>query len=881
VEPARKSEMAAALEAIDFKGKTVFVFGHCHASEEMIDFLATLSVRPLAILDNNKTKHGNTYKGVPITPVAYILEFPSTDSIVLIANRFCEQMRANLRKLSYKGEVAKILDYNSFAEYSLSDETFERKTKRMLRGMEILKKIRASYPNQHLIVCPHDALGDVYWAMSFLPEYGDIIAVVNGERCRQVAEIFGRVTVSLPNSEMEEFTQAVIFSKEQNCTIAHHDKVYTDNAIRYLDNHSISFIDYYKRIVFGLDNSAEPAQPCCNKPFENISGIPQGKTLIISPYAKSIVQMPDEYWQNVIHEYKSKGFTVCTNVIEGEEPLEGTAPISFPLNQAVSTVEYAGHFIGIRSGLCDVINSAACNKTVVFPDCIYSTTKMKVSEFFALPDWSKPDYIIVQAGGKGLRLEHLTANKPKALVPVENLPMLFHLFKKYPDKKFIIIADHKKDVLREYLECFAQVKYRIVEAIGTGTCSGIKQAMEFLPDNMPFMLVWSDLILPETFELPAGDNNYIGISKTFPCRWSFQNDIFEEKRSEEFGVAGLFVFRDKSSIADIPESGELVKWFRDKNQKFKPLGLAGTREFGTIEEYRKLGVEKCRPFNRITIESDAVIKEAIDKQGKKLARLEKKWYEFAMQNGIDAIPKIYQTTPLKMERINGRNVYEYANEKTEILKKIINALKNLHETKQAPVDTFSIKAAYYGKTMDRLRKVRDLIPFAENRSIIVNRRECRNVFFYKRELEKALDSLKCDHFSFIHGDCTFSNIMLRDNGKPVFIDPRGYFGNTELFGDPNYDWAKLYYSIAGNYDRFNLKDFRLEIGENTVELKIESNNWENLEKEFFEFSGADEKSIKLLHAVIWLSLTTYAWHDYDSICGAFYNGIYYLEEVLG
>ena len=34
------------------------------------------------------------------------------------------------------------------------------------------------------------------------------------------------------------------------------------------------------------------------------------------------------------------------------------------------------------------------------------------------------DHIIVQAGGKGTRLEHLTANKPKALVPVENLPML-------------------------------------------------------------------------------------------------------------------------------------------------------------------------------------------------------------------------------------------------------------------------------------------------------------------------------------------------------------------------------------------------------------------------------------------------------------------------
>ena len=83
------------------------------------------------------------------------------------------------------------------------------------------------------------------------------------------------------------------------------------------------------------------------------------------------------------------------------------------------------------------------------------------------------DYIIVQAGGKGTRLKYLTENKPKALVPVDNLPMLFYLFRKYPDKRFIIIADYKKDVMREYLDVFADVKYNIVDASGTGTSSGV------------------------------------------------------------------------------------------------------------------------------------------------------------------------------------------------------------------------------------------------------------------------------------------------------------------------------------------------------------------------------------------------------------------------
>lgn len=504
------------------------------------------------------------------------------------------------------------------------------------------------------------------------------------------------------------------------------------------------------------------------------------------------------------------------------------------------------------------------------------------------------EYIIVQAGGKGTRLKYLTKNKPKALVPIDNLPMIFHLFRKYPDKRFIIIADYHKEVLREYLGAFAEVKYQIVDAKGSGTCSGILQALEKIPENQLFMLVWSDLILPEEFRLPdAYEKNhisssdeipdYIGISKTFPCRWSYADNQFIEERSSEYGVAGFFLFRDKETLSDVPESGELVRWMQSRSMVFEEISLAGTKEFGLLEEYEKLGREKCRPFNRITIDGDVLIKEAVDEQGKKLAVRECAWYEKAKERNSKILPCIYDTNPLRMEYIKGKNIYECQlsyEEKREILGRLISALHELHQSESIPADSFSMKEAYFNKTMDRLRKIEDLVPFAREKTIRINGKECRNVYFYKRELEKKLEELTCDQFSFIHGDCTFSNLMLREDGSPVLIDPRGYFGFTELYGDVRYDWAKLYYSIAGNYDQFNLKNFRLEIGENEVALSIQSNHWEDMEQEFFALTGADPDEIKLLHAVIWLSLTTYAWQDYDSICGAFYNGLYYLEDVL-
>ena len=150
-------------------------------------------------------------------------------------------------------------------------------------------------------------------------------------------------------------------------------------------------------------------------------------------------------------------------------------------------------------------------------------------------------------------------------------------------------------------------------------------------------------------------------------------------------------------------------------------------------------------------------------------------------------------------------------------------------------------------------------------------------------LRKKFENYKCNEFVFLHGDNTFSNMMLDDETmSPVLIDPRGYFGYTEMYGDVVYDWAKLYYSIVGNYDQFNLKRFRLQINENDVMLDIESNHWEAVEDYYLDLikDEVDKNTIKLIHAIIWLSLTTYAWEDYDSICGAFYNGLYYLEEVL-
>ena len=399
-----KTDMTQTLEKLmdegAFDGRSVFLFGHCNATENIADYLTSRGVIPTAILDNSASKQGLDYRCVPVSAPEIIHDFNADNSMILIASRFYADMYAQLRRLGYRGEVIKVSECNSFAEYSLSDETFERKKARMLRGAKTLERIRGMYPEVHLVVCPYDALGDVYWAMAFLPSYckkygiREVAAVTTGNGCSQVAELFLKDNiVTLGETEMDEFVQALVFSCESNCIIAHHNRPYTDVIINFLSKKFLSFIDYYRCAVYGLSADATPAAPASTAVFENTEDMMKGRSVIISPYAKSVVAPPACFWEAIAAEYTGHGYRVYTNTVGNQAPINGTAPLSLQISQLISAAEYAGTFIGLRNGICDVLHTSECEKTVVFPDCYYSSTPHKVEDFFHLPGWEKKIFI--------------------------------------------------------------------------------------------------------------------------------------------------------------------------------------------------------------------------------------------------------------------------------------------------------------------------------------------------------------------------------------------------------------------------------------------------------------------------------------------------------
>jgi hypothetical protein len=73
----------------------------------------------------------------------------------------------------------------------------------------------------------------------------------------------------------------------------------------------------------------------------------------------------------------------------------------------------------------------------------------------------------------------------------------------------------------------------------------------------------------------------------------------------------------------------------------------------------------------------------------------------------------------------------------------------------------------------------------------------------KKEVSEIIDTKDSYEFCLIHGDCQFNNILYKkETNEFVFLDPRGYFGLSEIWGPVEYDSAKLLFARSG-YDLFD------------------------------------------------------------------------------
>lgn len=107
--------------------------------------------------------------------------------------------------------------------------------------------------------------------------------------------------------------------------------------------------------------------------------------------------------------------------------------------------------------------------------------------------------IVINAGGKGTRLDPFTKILPKPLIPVGDLPIIEHIMRRYEDagaKDFHIIVNYKKELIKSYFKEIDK-EYKITwtdetEPLGTG--GGLSLLKNKIKDTF-FFICCDSLIL--------------------------------------------------------------------------------------------------------------------------------------------------------------------------------------------------------------------------------------------------------------------------------------------------------------------------------------------------------------------------------------------------
>lgn len=176
-------------------------------------------------------------------------------------------------------------------------------------------------------------------------------------------------------------------------------------------------------------------------------------------------------------------------------------------------------------------------------------------------------------------------------------------------------------------------------------------------------------------------------------------------------------------------------------------------------------------------------------------------------------------------------------DKKNLLEKVFDSLEYLHKTKQKTMSkqeyTRLVRLEVIEKVKERYIQAKDILhsfPFTS-----VNGTPCLSFEECIKKLEihtqTFIDSKQVFELTYIHGDPQFNNTLYDSiSDKILFIDPRGYFGDSELYGINEYDIAKVLFALSG-YDCFDsTKEFQLEYKDKNINIPdfVLDENYETL-----------------------------------------------------
>lgn len=364
------------------EGKRIILFGASSATKEIKNCLLEKGFHPHGIVDNDVRKIGRECLGLKVQkPEDLLCPFNSSNIILLYSTGFYREITLQLDMLGYRTNK-QVFCLNFRNNESLPVLFYY--CARMARGYLAYRRLIRNRPKGHvLFVAPYTGTGDIYLVGLFLWEYlkrnnvsSYSFIVVNGA-CRKVAEMFGILNIDVvPRLLVDDIINCDRALRAGWPLVILNDSwaaEYT-NLLQWIRGYKgLSFEKMFRYFVFGFDDAIMYQLPPLTDHKQDVDmlfqkhGLVKGRTVVLSPYSNTLFELPDDVWKEIVDHCKGLGYTVCTNCAgSGETPVDGTAAVFFPLGQAIEFLNTAGYFIGVRSGLCDIISSSACKKVILY-----------------------------------------------------------------------------------------------------------------------------------------------------------------------------------------------------------------------------------------------------------------------------------------------------------------------------------------------------------------------------------------------------------------------------------------------------------------------------------------------------------------------------------
>jgi len=481
---------------------------------------------------------------------------------------------------------------------------------------------------------------------------------------------------------------------------------------------------------------------------------------------------------------------------------------------------------------------------------------------------------IILAAGESSRLG--LRNIQKCMLNFSGKLAIDLLIEKLPpiDELCVCIGDDfRAELLKNYLiSKYANLKLRfVVQTEPIGTANGVYLCLVNSGyDNV--IISWSDIIPKE--KLPVLDRPTIFTSDNaimrFVSRYRIDNMGIHPTVGDIGNIMGLFFLRDVSKLLPILEANQtrdFVDVLQISGENFNKYEI-DFYDFGTEESLKAAAVDLSTSSHaELTVDGDKIIKKYRE-EDRDLFEVESVWYKCANREVLPFIPKIYDISDLAitMERLDADDINEISSERLakDFLARAVYILDEYFHCSKYPSSLSRIHDEYIKKPLDRCKLVSKAVPGFSDERLTINGSEYTNPLYFLTDSKISNDicHLLCpEFFTSIHGDPTLQNIMQR-NGNVWFIDPKARFGNLSLFGDPKQDFAKIYYSLVGNYDGLNSGAYTLQVGKK-FNYNISKHKFHILGDWYLDYLSdklnIEPAHIRLIHGILWVRTVGYDW----------------------